>query len=42
MKFDLVVAGGEVLDPGAGLRGVMDSRTTIKDGRIWYERPVGQ
>ena len=24
MKFDLVVAGGEVLDPGAGLRGVMD------------------
>src|SRR5215471_5253684 len=24
MKFDLVVAGGEVLDPAAGLRGVMD------------------
>ena len=24
MKFDLLVAGGEVLDPGAGLRGVMD------------------
>jgi predicted amidohydrolase len=24
MKFDLVVAGGEVLDPGAGLAGVMD------------------
>ena len=24
MKFDLVIAGGEVLDPGAGLRGVMD------------------
>ena len=24
MKFDLLIAGGEVLDPGAGLRGVMD------------------
>ena len=24
MKFDLVIAGGEVLDPGAGLAGVMD------------------
>src|SRR6185436_4819108 len=24
MKFDLVIAGGEVLDPGAGLTGVMD------------------
>ena len=24
MKFDLLIAGGEVLDPGVGLRGVMD------------------
>lgn len=24
MKFDLLVTGGDVLDPGAGLRGVMD------------------
>jgi hypothetical protein len=24
MKFDLLVAAGEVLDPGAGLCGVMD------------------
>ena len=24
MRFDLVIAGGEVMDPGAGLRGVMD------------------
>ena len=24
MKFDLLIVGGEVLDPMAGLRGVMD------------------
>src|SRR5690348_15319721 len=24
MKYDLLVTGGEVIDPGAGLRGVMD------------------
>ncbi|HJU18504.1 MAG TPA: amidohydrolase/deacetylase family metallohydrolase [Stellaceae bacterium] len=24
MKYDLVLSGGEVLDPGAGLRGIMD------------------
>src|SRR6185437_11898908 len=24
MKYDLLLSGGEVIDPGAGLRGVMD------------------
>ena len=24
MKYDLLLTGGEVIDPGAGLRGIMD------------------
>ncbi|HSV79999.1 MAG TPA: amidohydrolase/deacetylase family metallohydrolase [Ramlibacter sp.] len=32
MQFDLVVTGGEVIDPGAGLRGLMD--VGIVGGRI--------
>jgi dihydroorotase len=32
MTFDLVVAGGDVLDPGAGLAGRMD--VGVRDGRI--------
>jgi len=32
MKFELVIAGGEVMDPGAGLRGVMD--IGISGGKI--------
>ena len=30
--YDLVIHGGEVVDPGAGLRGVMD--VAIENGRI--------
>lgn len=30
--YDLVIHGGEVVDPGAGLRGVMD--VAIANGRI--------
>jgi predicted amidohydrolase len=77
MKYDLLLSGGEVLDPAAGLHGLVDigiaggkivaaapslpaseaSRTisdastvtakrrliaqmTVKDGRVWYDRPV--
>ncbi len=32
MDFDLVIRGGEVVDPGAGLRGRMD--VGVRDGRI--------
>lgn len=32
MRFDLLLRGGEVLDPGAGLRGLMD--VGIADGKI--------
>ena len=77
MKYDLLLSGGEVLDPAAGLHGLMDigiaggkivavapslpasearrmitdgstvtakrrliAQMTIKDGRVWYERPA--
>ena len=32
MKYDLLLTGGEVMDPGAGLRGVMD--VGIAGGKI--------
>ena len=32
MKYDLVIRGGEVVDPGSGLRGRMD--VAISGGKI--------
>ena len=32
MKYDLLLTGGEVIDPGAGLRGIMD--VAISGGKI--------
>ena len=32
MQYDLMLTGGEVIDPGAGLRGVMD--VAIAGGKI--------
>jgi dihydroorotase len=38
MKYDLLVTGGEVIDPGAGLRGVMD--VGVAGGRIVEVAPA--
>ncbi len=38
MEFDLLISGGEVVDPGAGLRGVMD--VAISAGRIAAVAPA--
>jgi dihydroorotase len=37
MQYDLLVTGGEVIDPGAGLRGIMD--VAIAGGRIVAAAP---
>jgi predicted amidohydrolase len=38
MKYDLPLTGGEVIDPSAGLRGVMD--VAIAGGKIATTAPT--